>query len=214
MSRKRVQCFVDGFNLYHAIDRLGADHLKWNDLRRLVSIFIDPNQHDLREVFYFSAWADWLPASVARHREYVSAIQAQGCTIRMGRFKESKSRCRLCGKSWIAHEEKETDVNIALQLLLGAAQDDYDVAMLVSRDSDLTPAVRMVRDKFPQKQIKIISPPKAGHSKEMGRLVGRKNLSSIKQIHLERTLLPSSVVDPATRSIVATRPPSYDPPTP
>ena len=33
---ERVVCFIDGFNLYHAIVRLGEPHLKWLDLRRLM----------------------------------------------------------------------------------------------------------------------------------------------------------------------------------
>ena len=212
MKRERIQCFVDGFNLYHAIDRLGKDHLKWNDLRSVVSVFVDEQRQELREVYYFSAWADWLPSKVKRHREYVAAIQAKGCTPIMGRFSESRAECRGCRNSWKTHEEKETDVNIALQLLLGAAKDDYDTALLVSRDSDLTPAVRMVLSQFPNKTVRVISPPKAGHSKEIAKLVGRNRLGSIKEIHLERNLLPRSVVDGATRSIVATRPHEYAPP--
>ena len=213
MGRERVQCFVDGFNLYHAIDRLGAPHLKWNDLRALVATFTDPVRHDLTDVFYFSAWADWRPSSVKRHRDYVAAIQAQGCTPRMGRFRESQASCHKCSYSWKTHEQKETDVNIALALLLGAAKDEYDIALLVSRDSDLTPAVRMVLKEYPGKRIRVVSPPKAGHSKEIAQLVGSKNLASIKQIHLERSLLPRAVVDPSTRAIVATRPAEYNPPT-
>ena len=29
---KRVACYVDGFNLYHAIDDLRKPHLKWVNL--------------------------------------------------------------------------------------------------------------------------------------------------------------------------------------
>lgn len=130
----------------------------------------------------------------------------------MGHFKAKERQCRSCGAKWIQHEEKETDVNIALWLLNRAYKDDFDEAFIVSRDSDLTPAIKMLLTEFPHKKIKIISPPNAGHSKEMAALVGKKKLASLKQIHLERSLLPATVTDPDTHLVVARRPKQYDPP--
>ncbi len=210
--RKKVQCFVDGFNLYHAIDRLGHDHLKWFDLHKLLHEFIDPNLHDIVDVFYFSAYANWLPSAAHRHKELIKALEEKGCTPIMGQFREKDRRCNNCDAVWTAHEEKETDVNIALALVKGAFRNDYDEAFLVSRDSDLTPAVKMVKEEFPEKTIKIISPPNAGHSKEMAKIVGKKKLASIKQIHLERCLLPEIIRDRETNTIIARRPQKYNPP--
>lgn len=77
-NRVRVECFVDGFNLYHAVADLRLHHLKWFDLRKLIETFIDPAEHDLRSVFYFSAFANWLPGPLARHQQYVEALKATG----------------------------------------------------------------------------------------------------------------------------------------
>ncbi len=68
----------------------------------------------------------------------------------MGVFKAKDRACRNCESAWTDHEEKETDVNIALHLLRDAHQDRFDRALLISGDSDLVPAVRMVRALFPQ----------------------------------------------------------------
>ncbi len=130
----------------------------------------------------------------------------------MGHFKEKDRECKNCHRRWIAHEEKETDVNIALWLLREAYKDNFDEAFILSRDSDLTPAIRMVATEFPNKSIKVISPPNAGHSKEMAKIVGNKKLASIKPIHLERSLLPLHVSDPETGLVIATRPTEYQPP--
>ena len=211
-QRKRVDCFVDGFNLYHAVANLGLAHLKWFDLRKLVSVFLDPAEHELGSVFYFSAYATWLAGPYSRHQQYVEAIKANGVRPVMGHFKAKDRVCRKCGTSYVAHEEKETDVNIALALINGAYKDEFDEAFIVSRDSDLTPAVKMLLTEFPKKSIKMISPPNAGHSKEIAALVGKKKLASIKQIHLERNLLPATVTDPDTGIVIARRPQSYDPP--
>jgi uncharacterized LabA/DUF88 family protein len=212
LTRKRVACFVDGFNLYHAVADLKRPHLKWFDLRKLIEAFIDPAVHDLRAVYYFSAFATWLPGPHARHRQYVAALKATGTTPIMGHFKSKDRSCRSCGAKWVAHEEKETDVNIALWLINEAYRDTFDEAFILSRDSDLMPAVRMLRSTFPGKGVKIISPPNAGHSKEVAQVVGKKRLASIKLIHLERSLLPEIVLDPDTKAIVAKRPKEYDPP--
>ncbi len=131
----------------------------------------------------------------------------------MGRFKEKDAFCKCCYKPYKTHEEKETDVNIALWLLNEAYKDQFDEAFIVSRDSDLTPAIRMVLEEFPKKKIKVISPPNTGHSKEMAQLVGQNKLASIKQVHLERSLFPATVTDPDSGLVVARRPASYDPPT-
>lgn len=42
--------------------------------------------------------------------------------------------------------EKGIDVMIALAMVMGAVRDDYDVAVLMSADSDLAPAVETVQD--------------------------------------------------------------------
>jgi len=128
----------------------------------------------------------------------------------MGHFKEKDRFCKKCGANWKAHEEKETDVNIVLWLLREAYKDNFDEAFILSRDSDLTPVIRIVLDEFPKKKIKMISPPNAGHSKEMANLVGKNKLASIKEIHLERCLLPRVVIDPDSGLNVAIRPAEYD----
>jgi uncharacterized LabA/DUF88 family protein len=213
MSTKvRVQAFVDGFNLYHAIQGLNRNHLKWVNLRSLTASFTDPSRHELREVFYFSAFATWLPDQLVRHRLYVEALKANGVTPVLGQFKVKDRMCKHCGHKWIGHEEKETDVNIALWLLREAYKDNFDEAFVISRDSDLTPAVRMVMTEFPDKEIKIITPPNARHSKEMAQIVGDKKLASIKVVHLERNLLPATILSPETGLPLVHRPPPYDPP--
>lgn len=211
-ERTRVECFIDGFNLYHAIENLKQPHLKWVDLRKLIASFTDPALHEIREIFYFSAFATWRPDAHMRHQQYVEALKAAGVTPVMGRFKEKDAFCKNCRKPYKTHEEKETDVNIALQLLNEAYKDNYDEAFIVSRDSDLTPAIRMVLQEFPNKKVKVISPPNAGHSKEIGQLVGKNKLASIKPIHLERSLFGATVTDPDSGIVVARRPISYDPP--
>jgi uncharacterized LabA/DUF88 family protein len=55
-------------------------------------------------------------------------------------------------------EEKQTDVNMALRLLVRAIQERYDKAIIISGDTDLLPAVKIVRSVFPNKQIGLVIP--------------------------------------------------------
>lgn len=61
----RVACFIDGFNIYHAINDLRRNELKWVDLRKLMACFTDPKVHALGPVYYFSAYATWLSGPFA-----------------------------------------------------------------------------------------------------------------------------------------------------
>lgn len=114
----RVTAFVDGFNLYHALDDLGQHHLKWLNLRALCQHFAPQPQFQLDAIYYFSAYATWRVRAYRRHRGYVTALRAVGVTPILGRFKIKNRQCRRCGTSWQDHEEKETDVKMALRLLL------------------------------------------------------------------------------------------------
>lgn len=205
---KRVCAYIDGFNLYHAIDNLRDNRLKWLDLRLLIENFTKPDVHSIEKIYYFSAYATWKEQAYSRHRAYTKALKHTGIDTVMGQFKEKDRACRKCGAKWKGHEEKETDVNIALQLLDDAYQDKYDTAIIVSQDSDLFPAIRLVKDRFPDKQIKIITPPNMRHSKEMAKVVGRKQLGKIQQIHIERSLFPK-VLFGADKKPVVRRPGKY-----
>lgn len=208
----KVSAFIDGFNLYHSLVDLGKDnnHLKWLDLWKLAKRYSSMNSQDLTNVYYFSAYATWLPGPYRRHRTYVKALKEQGVTFVQGRFKEKERFCKECKRTWRGHEEKETDVNIALHLLDEAYRDSFDHALLFTADSDLAPAVRIVKKRFPNKQIFIITPPRYKHSLELIRAVGGHKYSrQIKLSHLENALLPETIVTKDGNTIQ--RPSKYNP---
>jgi uncharacterized LabA/DUF88 family protein len=208
----RVSAFIDGFNLYHAIDVTGKHHLKWLDLRELCLAFAPASQHTLGSIYYFSAYATWRPDAYARHRAFVAALQAREVQPVLGLFKEKDRTCWTCGAHWTDHEEKETDVNIALYLLRDAHLNKFDRALLMSGDSDLAPAVRMVRQLYPEKDIRIIAPYGRSYSMDLVNAAGGLgHARRMKAVHVERSLLPEHVLSPDGR-LVASRPPKYAPP--
>lgn len=204
----RSSFFIDGFNFYHALRRLNGPHLKWVNLRMLMERQCSKSE-SIEAVYYFSAFADWLPGPRRRHEQYVNALKAVGVTIIMGTFKKKDRFCAHCLQTTIGHEEKETDVNIALCLLNEAYKNTYDRAYVLSRDSDLKPAIAMVRSEFPLKQLIAVAPPHFGHSTDLLTVSHEKRKISKSQI--EQCLFPEYVVD-SGGNVVATRPAEYAPP--
>lgn len=205
----RVACYIDGFNLYHAIAGLGKPHLKWVDLFALAQSLCRAEE-TLVKVAYFSAYATWLPAKYARHREYVAALKLRGVECHMSRFSEQQARCNECGAKWKRHEEKETDVHFSLTFLEDAFDNIFDRAIIVSADGDHVPAVRSVRRRWPGKQIFAATPP-GRHSNAREMLKVCHSGTPITPGRLSKCLLPEVVTDNDGR-IVASRPPSYSPP--
>lgn len=207
----RVTGFVDGFNLYHSVKDSGHSHLKWLDLWKLCEMFAPAPQYELTGVLYFTAYATHRPNAVKRHRVYVEALRAVGVQPVIGHFKRKQAGCRSCGSTWPRHEEKETDVNLALRLFERAYADSYDMALLITADSDIVPAVRMTLASFPAKTIRVLTPLDRPHGRELLQASGQK-ARKIRRPHLEQSLLPERVAD-SSGQVVAIRPSEYDPPT-
>ena len=205
----RVSAYIDGYNVYHAILKTDQPHHLWCDLKSLLSNFVQPKSETLSEVHYFSAFATWKPVQMQRHRAYVAALQATGVQTHMARFSEKTRFCRSCKSSWKSHEEKETDVKLAVNLIRDAVQDKFDRALIVSRDSDLVPAARVFKELFPNKQLGVVAPYKSGHSTEMLSICDLKHKIRLK--HHEQNLLPATITLADGRII--SRPNSYNPPT-
>lgn len=209
----RVCCYIDGFNLYHALDdmnraqRGALRHLKWLNLRSLMNCFIDPNVHEVREVNYFSAYMSWDAGREARHRAYVRALQHYDVTPIMGQFKKKDCYCKNCRSTYSAREEKESDVNIATHLISDAYEDKLDQAFLVTNDSDLLGPIRLFRARFKTKKLKIIAPPFRRHSKELWAHATHR--AKILQSHLEACELPEMAFS-ENGSTIFTRPKEYE----
>ena len=88
----------------------------------------------------------------------MNKLTKTGVNITMSYFSKSPAQCRNCKTQWITHEEKQIDVNMALQILDDAYNDKYDVAFIMSGDSDIVPAIKAVKRKFPDKKFLAVLP--------------------------------------------------------
>ena len=220
MSKTRVIAFIDGYNFYHSVHEMNPvdrrtgrllrikDYLKWVNIWELVKAFTQPSKEDLIGVHYFSAYATWRPKSFAKHRVFVAALKATGVNVVLGKFKEKPRSCRKCPATWLAHEEKETDVNLALYLLDLAYKDEFDKAIVLTADTDILPAIRMVKERFPEKVIVGLLPNTRYVAANALRTLCP--VSSFNEGHLKKNLFPAVIAVPGGKDIV--RPPAYDPP--
>ena len=154
----RVSIFIDGFNVYYSIKR-SCPQYKWLNYRKLAERFITPADH-IAKIFLFTAYPLNSPKKYLRHQLFLKASESVGIKVVLGAHKERDKECPLCHRTYKAYEEKMTDVNIAVTLIGEGIKNQYDTALLVSGDNDLTPAVIMFRDLFDSqnKEIGVILP--------------------------------------------------------
>lgn len=188
---ERVAAFIDGFNMYHSLMIHGCANLRWLNYWTLAEAFISPKKENLVNVFYFSAYVTYDRDKVERHKKYVRALEMQGCQAILGKFKRVTRKCRAdCKKEYMTFEEKETDINIAVTLLLQAFENKFDKALLFTADSDLIAGVKGLKKMTPDKHIKVVLPYKRIS------LDLEQNCDSsarIKRHHLERNQLPKKI---------------------
>jgi uncharacterized LabA/DUF88 family protein len=157
--------FIDGYNLYHPLDSDPAlRKYKWLDLKKLALCFSQPPYEDLQSVKYFTAYAEWRTQSAIRHKIYTTVLSSVGVDIILGRFQEKPRMCMAlggCGKRFKVHEEKMTDVNIAVSILEACVNRQCDILYLVSGDNDLVPALETARKLCAGIDITVVLPPAA-----------------------------------------------------
>ncbi|HXI63402.1 MAG TPA: NYN domain-containing protein [Gemmatimonadales bacterium] len=155
---------VDGFNLYHSIIEASevqpAASMKWLDLLALCRSYLSAIGRDatLERIFYFSALPEWRPDKMARQAIYVAALKTTGVEVQLGRFKEKEVMCFSCGATFKRHEEKETDVAVAVKLMELFLLNACDTVVLVTGDTDLAPAIRTAKVRWPEKKVWALFP--------------------------------------------------------
>jgi uncharacterized LabA/DUF88 family protein len=203
MSADRVFVYVDGFNLFYGIKDRGWKHLYWIDPHKL-AVELAPQDSDVVSVKYFTARVKVPDEKRDRQNRFLDAVGTGDAEIIQGKFSRRERCCRNCGQSWTTHEEKMTDSAIASHLVADAFLDQFDTALLIGGDTDIVPAIRMVRTHFPRKTILAWYPPRRRND-AVGNLCdghGTINLN-----HLTAALMPESVT--VSEGVIVQRPETW-----
>lgn len=146
-SERRLMIFVDCSNLYFATNNLLGPQARV-DYSRLIDLLVatirekHPNLRLVRTYVYTCP-----PDQKANfqqygaHQKWLSALRGKisNIEVRLGRLK------RVAG----GFTEKGIDVHVAVDMLTRAFQNHYDIAALVSGDSDYVPVVKTLREAIP-----------------------------------------------------------------
>ena len=171
---QRVAFLVDGFNLYHSARDAqranGGVCCKWLNLHGLCASYLPRLGPDatLDSLYYFSAPATHLvakkPDVVNRHRVFIRALESFGVRIELGRFKAKSGDCQHCRKPLDRHEEKESDVAMAVRLVELALTGACETAVLLTGDTDIAPAIRTVQRMAPGVKLAMLFPFKRANA--------------------------------------------------
>lgn len=152
--RQRVIVYVDGFNLYYGC--LKGTPYRWLDLGALAARMV-PND-EIVGIKYFTATVKDRPGDVGLERRQKAYLRALGTvpnlTVHLGHFMtrpvvravvNPPKRGAKFREVWQT-EEKGSDVNLASHLLIDGFRARYDLAVVISNDSDLKEPIRFVRE--------------------------------------------------------------------
>jgi len=186
----RVIAYVDGFNLYFGLREKGWRRFYWLNVQLLVQNLLKFNQ-ELVMTKYFTARVIGSLDKQKRQSTFIEALETlPKFEIFYGKYQLNPRACPNCGFKDQVPNEKMTDVNIAVEMLSDAVNDKFDIALLLSADSDLVPPIRAIKNTFAQKRIVVAFPPKR-ESVELSNIahaclrIGRANFA--------RSLFPDKV---------------------
>lgn len=186
----RVIAYVDGFNLYFGLRSKGWKRYYWIDVPVLIRNLLKFNQ-ELVMVKYFTARVIESPEKEKRQSTYIEALETlSNLEIFYGKYQLNPRKCPKCGFEDLVPNEKMTDVNIAVEMFSDAVKDKFDIALLLSADSDLKPAIEAIKNTRSRKRIVVVFPP--GRASDELTKVAHAYLT-IGRAKLAQSLLPPKI---------------------
>ena len=195
----KVNFYIDGFNFYHRIksyQKKTGKCLKWLDYQSLCKSFLRAGQ-EIGVVYFFTATTNHFGHDVLdRHNKYITALSFTGVEVIRGYFKIDQKTSKL--------EEKKTDCNIVAKLLEDAFCNNFETAFLLTADSDIVPAIEVIKRNLQTKsKIIIVAPPPFQGPRDPNNNLAEHNISNFLQVcngkkriqfsDLEKYLLPKVV---------------------
>ncbi len=223
MHRKTI-AYIDGFNLYFG--SLKGTPYRWLDLSRLAWQLCHQQSSDCNLIAtkYYTAeikvkLSPRKEDSYKAQQDYLSSLQAHS-KAQNSKLEIIKGRYNVQPRRYYAYqepvdfdnklsvwvpEEKQTDVAIATDLLCDAQDNICDQVVIFSNDSDLAPALRAVKSRWPNKIIGVVAPIRDGRRRASTdlELIADWTRHGIKEDELASSQLPDKV---QTRKRVISKP--------
>ena len=188
--KQRVIVYVDGFNFYYGLKNHGWEKYYWLDMVKFFEKFMRPNQ-ELVAVKYFSA----KPTDIEKGKRQDAFFQANRQNLKfklfLGKYLKKEIECFKCHHIIRTHEEKESDVRFATQIVADAYRQNCDVAIIVSADSDMIPAIELSYEV--NHKILIYFPPRQYSSNLAAMGIGNPLYLQHYEARFRQSLFPDTV---------------------
>lgn len=165
---KKVVFYFDGFNFYHGFKSYTVGNPDWKnyywiDFIKLCSQFVFPQDGQiLHKVKYYTA-----PPKNIQKRSKQSALfgannllNNSSFEVINGHYADKFIDCQaICKQTFKVPEEKCTDVNISLGIIGDCINNEVDIVILVTADSDQVSTIKFIQKNFPHIKVKLYFPP-------------------------------------------------------
>ncbi len=188
---QRVIVYVDGFNFYYGLRASERwRRYYWLDIVKLFELFMRPNQ-ELVCVKYFSARPHDTEKSKRQNAFFQANNKNPKFQLILGRYLKKEIKCFQCGNIIHTYEEKESDVRLATQIVADAYQGNCDIAIVVSADSDMIPAIELAVQAG--KEVFIYFPPNQKSSNLVSLIKNKPVFLAHFEKRFRQSLLPEVV---------------------
>lgn len=150
-KRERVAVYIDGSNFYGYLKDKEINFSKGTkfDFKKFVDFLVGDNRELVSKRYYTGVFRNFNGSEksknlVSGQQKFFTNIQKDGFIIKRGRIMPLGN----------LYKEKGTDVKISVDLIVGAVDNLYDTAILVSSDTDLIPAIRYI--KYKDKKVEYV----------------------------------------------------------
>jgi len=140
----KISLFIDGNNFYHGLKKIYGDSKSYIefDFEKFAEFLA--NKREITDIFYYNAPLDRTkdPEKYKSQQKFFEKIK------KIPKFnlilcKLVKRKIKKTGELY--YTIKEDDIHMAVDIIEGAADDKYDIAIVVSGDGDFVPAVKAVQ---------------------------------------------------------------------
>jgi len=172
-KKQRVAVYIDGSNLYFKLKELDIDNTTNFNYKGLCDFLVRD-----RKIISYRYYVGVVRAKEGNEKamnmrrnqqKLFSNLEKQGFCIKRGYLMENDGK----------FHEKGVDVKIATDMIIGAYENKYDVAILISSDTGLVPAIRQI--KFKRKSVEYIG------------FAHRPSLGLQKNVNISRLLIKEDV---------------------
>jgi uncharacterized LabA/DUF88 family protein len=191
---QKVNIYIDGFNFYYGLRATSWRKYYWLDIVKFFDQFMKENQ-TLNNVYYFSATP--IPSTTSgqvklRNQSLFFRANKLNNKFKVILGKYVRKTIRRGTQQIHTYEEKQTDVNIACEMIKNVAQKNCDISILVSGDSDLVPPIKAIRE-LDSSHIVIVYFPPNRHSNELERIAHNTKKLLRFESRFRKALLPEVV---------------------